>query len=64
MGNEYNIFSSEGKVAFASMKLKGYDYMPIKVFKDLPTDPLSSIHQFLQNGAWRRSYDSNHGKSG
>ena len=47
VGNEYNIFSSEGKVAFASMKLKGYDYMPIKVFKDLPTDPLSSLTSVL-----------------
>jgi len=42
-GNEYNIFSENGKVAFASLKLKTSNYMPIKVFKDLPTDPLSSI---------------------
>lgn len=34
VGNEYNIFSKDGKVAFASLKLKGADYMPIKVFKD------------------------------
>lgn len=47
VGNEYNIFSKDGKVAFASLKLKSYDYMPIKVFKDLPTDPLSSMTSVL-----------------
>ncbi len=40
---EYNIFSEEGKVAFTSLKLKSADYLPLKVYKDLPTDPLSSI---------------------
>ncbi len=43
LGNEYNIFSQEGKVAFASLKLKTSNYLPIKVYKDLPVDPLSSI---------------------
>ncbi len=47
VGNEYNIFSKEGKVAFASLKLKNYDFMPIKVFKDLATDPLSSVTSVL-----------------
>lgn len=47
VGNEYNIFSKDGKVSFASMKLKSSDYMPIKVFKDLPTDPLSSLTSVL-----------------
>lgn len=47
IGNEYNIFSDEGKVSFASMRLKSSDYMPIKVFKDLPTDPLSSLTSVL-----------------
>ncbi len=47
IGNEYNIFSKVGKVAFASLKLKGQAYMPIKVFKDLPVDPLSSITSVL-----------------
>lgn len=47
IGNEYNIFAKEGKVAFASLKLKGQVYMPIKVFKDLPVDPLSSITSVL-----------------
>lgn len=47
IGNEYNIFSETGKVAFASLKLKSYDYLPIKIFKDLPVDPLSSITSVL-----------------
>jgi hypothetical protein len=47
IGNEYNIFSSEGKVAFTSLKLKSESYCPIKVYKDLPTDPLSSITSVL-----------------
>ncbi|MDO8621057.1 MAG: type IV secretion system DNA-binding domain-containing protein [Candidatus Levybacteria bacterium] len=47
VGNEYNIFSENGRVAFASLKLKSLDYQPIKVFKDLPVDPLSSITSIL-----------------
>lgn len=47
IGNEYNIFSKDGKVAFSSIRLKSSDYMPIKVFKDLPTDPLSSLTSVL-----------------
>ncbi|MBI2034722.1 MAG: type IV secretory system conjugative DNA transfer family protein [Candidatus Levybacteria bacterium] len=47
LGNEYNIFSQEGKVAFASLRLKSSDYMPIKVYKDLAVDPLSSITSVL-----------------
>jgi len=47
IGNEYNIFSREGKVAFASLKLKSENYEPIKVYKDLPTDTLSSITSVL-----------------
>ncbi|HZJ18523.1 MAG TPA: TraM recognition domain-containing protein [Patescibacteria group bacterium] len=46
-GNEYNIFSKEGKVVFASLRLKTSDYLPIKVFKDLPTDSLSSLTSVL-----------------
>ncbi|KKS00827.1 MAG: hypothetical protein UU52_C0026G0015 [Candidatus Levybacteria bacterium GW2011_GWB1_41_21] len=34
-------------MAFASLRLKSSDYMPMKVFKDLPTDPLSSITSVL-----------------
>jgi len=47
IGNEYNIFSRDGKVAFTSLKLKSENYKPIKVYKDLPTDPLSSITSVL-----------------
>ncbi len=47
VGNEYNIFSKEGKVDFTSLKLKSADYLPIKVYKDLPVDPLSTITSVL-----------------
>lgn len=47
IGNEYNIFSQEGKVAFASLKLKSSNYSPLKVYKDLPVDPLSTITSVL-----------------
>ncbi len=47
LGSEYNIFSEKGKVAFASLYLKGAPYMPIKVFKDFPVDPLASITSIL-----------------
>jgi len=47
IGNEYNIFSREGKVAFTSLKLRSENYEPIKVYKDLPTDSLSSITSVL-----------------
>jgi len=41
--DEYNIFSESGKVSFSALKLKGANYNPIKTYKDLPTDPLSSL---------------------
>ncbi len=47
IGGEYNIFSETGKVAFASFRLKSQDYLPIKPFKELPVDPLSSITSVL-----------------
>jgi hypothetical protein len=47
VGNEYNIFSKEGKVAFASLKLKESSYKPIKVYKDFAVDPLSSLTSVL-----------------
>ncbi len=40
---EYNIFSEEGKVAFAELEMRSSPYFPLKVYKDLPTDPLSAI---------------------
>ena len=47
VGNEYNIFSREGRVAFASFKLADSNYKPIKVFKDLAVDPMSSLTSVL-----------------
>lgn len=47
IGSDYNIFSETGKVAFVSMRLKTSDYMPIKVYKELPVDPLSSLTSVL-----------------
>lgn len=40
---EYNIFTQSGKVAFTEMVLRGESYKPIKVYKELTTDPLSSL---------------------
>jgi len=40
---EYNIFSEEGKLAFAALKLKKPSYYPVKTYKELATDPLSQI---------------------
>lgn len=45
--DEYNIFSSGGKVAFASLTLASPTFYPIKVYKDLPTDGLSLITSAL-----------------
>ncbi len=44
---EYNIFSEKGKVAFAALAPKYSSYFPIRLFRDLPTDPLSSITSAL-----------------
>ncbi len=44
---EYKIFSEKGKVAFTSLQLRAASFNPIKVYRDLPTDPLSSITSAL-----------------
>ncbi|MEP7166903.1 MAG: type IV secretion system DNA-binding domain-containing protein [Candidatus Woesebacteria bacterium] len=44
---EYNIFSEGGKVAFAALTLASQTYLPIKVYKDLPTDGLSLLSSAL-----------------
>lgn len=44
---EYSIFNEQGKVAFAALRLKNVSFMPIRVFRDLPTDPLSSLTSVL-----------------
>ncbi len=41
--DEYNLFDEKGKVAFASFVLKNANFYPLRVFKDLPIDPLSAI---------------------
>ncbi len=45
--DEYNIFSESGKVSFNTIKLKRAAYCPIKTYKDLATDPLSSLTSAL-----------------
>jgi len=47
VGNEYNIFSQTGKVAFASLRLKDSNYKPLKVYKDFAVDPMASITSVL-----------------
>jgi hypothetical protein len=44
---EYNIFSETGQSAYAMYKLKGESYLPIKTYRDLPTDPLSALSSAL-----------------
>ena len=44
---EYNIFSEDGKLAFAALKLKSANYYPIKTYKELATDPLSQVTSAL-----------------
>jgi len=44
---ETPIFSEKGKVACAALHLKYADYFPIRVYRDLPTDALSSITSVL-----------------
>jgi hypothetical protein len=41
--DEYNIFSDDGKVAFAQLRLKSDSFYPMQLYKDLPIDPLSSL---------------------
>ncbi len=45
--DEVNIFSEKGRVAFASIGLEKAAYMPIKTYKELPTDGLSLITSAL-----------------
>ncbi len=40
---EYNIFSEDAKVAYKSLQLDKESFYPIKTFRELPTDPLSSL---------------------
>ncbi len=47
IGNDYNIFSENSKVAFAELTLKKNNYEPIKVYKEFATDPMSAITSVL-----------------
>ena len=40
-------FSENGKVSFTALTPKNSDYLPIRVYRDLPVDPLSSITSVL-----------------
>src|SRR3989344_347774 len=44
---EYNIFPDNAKVAYAGLQLKSDNFHPIKTFKELPTDPLSTLTSAL-----------------
>ncbi len=45
--DEYNIFTENGKVAFASFILKHASHYPLRIFKDLPVDTMSAITSAL-----------------
>jgi len=45
--DEINIFSEKGRVAFTSVRLKESSSLPLKTYKDLPTDGLSLITSAL-----------------
>ncbi|MDP1710033.1 MAG: type IV secretion system DNA-binding domain-containing protein [bacterium] len=45
--DEYNIFNEEGSVAYKAFQLGKSHFYPIKTFKDLPTDPMSTITSTL-----------------
>ncbi|KKU10429.1 MAG: hypothetical protein UX13_C0012G0013 [Candidatus Woesebacteria bacterium GW2011_GWB1_45_5] len=45
--DEYNIFTEDGKVAYKSFQLSKSNFYPLKTFKDLPTDPMSSVTSAL-----------------
>jgi len=40
---EYEIFGEEGSVAYSALQLKKENHYPLTTYKDLPTDPLSSL---------------------
>jgi DNA helicase HerA-like ATPase len=45
--DEPNIFSEQGKVVFGGLVQKESSYMPIRLYRDLPTDSLSAITSSL-----------------
>jgi hypothetical protein len=44
---EYNIFTEEGKVAYKAYQFSKENFYPLKTYRDLPTDPLSSLTSAL-----------------
>ncbi len=44
---EYNIFTENGKVAYKSFQLKKENFYPIKIYKELATDPLALLTSAL-----------------
>jgi len=44
---EYNIFPENAKVAYKSLQLRKENYLPIKTFRELPTDPLATLTSAL-----------------
>ncbi len=49
--DEPNIFTENGKVAYASLVQKHATYMPLKTFKELATDPMAAITSALSKMA-------------
>ncbi len=47
MIDEYNVFTQDGKVAYKSLQLRKPNFYPMKVFRELPTDPLAAITSAL-----------------
>lgn len=47
IGNDYNIFAENAQVAFTSLRLKEENFKPIKLYKDLAVDPMSSLTSTL-----------------
>jgi hypothetical protein len=45
--DEYNIYTEKGKIAYKSLQLSKSNFYPLKTFKDLSTDPLSSLTSAL-----------------
>ena len=45
--DEYNIFDTDGKVAYKSFQLGKSNFYPLKTFKDLATDPMLGITSAL-----------------
>ena len=44
---EINIFNEEGKVAYKSLQLRSENYKPLKVYREMATDPLAAVASTL-----------------